>query len=232
MKFKTLLFIALIFGAALIPAINSQVVEDIEDEDDVVPTTTGSSSNSNIQNFPEKTDTQSVNNDVNVANANGDDIISEEKVQAKKKVYNFDDDEFEGLDVIKRKKASKNEVPKSKSAGKKPQQPEGPKMSTFEALTLAFKNKTIWDFKMEIGFISFAIVYVLLVFVGKIKNQNYVVKFVNTTADFLTYNFAVIGSSTALREGTCGEKVSLHEYNLPLTGRKNMKAACLHFVVK
>lgn len=234
-KFKTLFVIALLISVALIPATFSQVVEDIEDEDDIIISSNnkGVQAASNDPEIPssEKPDAMTSNDVIN----DGSDAAAAE-TKPKKRVYNFEDDEFEGLEELKkasRKKANRPDKEALKKAlneaTKEPQ--NKPKMSTLEVLTQAFRNKTIWDFKMELGFIGFVLVYVLMVFVGKTQNQNYVVRFVNATADFLTYNFAVIGSSTSLRAGTCGEKVSLHEFNLPLTGRKNMKAACLHFTV-
>ena len=237
-KLKTLLVIALLISVALIPSTFSQVVDDFEDEDDTIIV---SNSNKGVQaaaNEPEIPSSEQAANVEAAASqdASNDATADQAEAKPKKRVYNFDDDEFEGLEELKkanRKKANRpDREALNKALNEATKEPQNkPKMSTLEVLTQAFKNKTIWDFKMELGFIGFVLVYVLMVFVGKTQNQNYVVRFVNAAADFLTYNFAVIGSSTSLRAGTCGEKVSLHEFNLPLTGRKNMKAACLHFTV-
>ena len=234
-KAKTLLVFVLLISLVLVPAVHSQVIEDIDDDDENV-------NNNNNNAAPATADAPVKSEEPAAAAAAAAPAAAEENAPAPKAepAYNFDEDEFEGIEELKKKKKNINNkaqkidsetLDKLTTAAKQQQQQQGKKMSTFEVLTQAFKDKTIWDFKMEFGFIGFVLVYTLFVFIGKTQNQNYVVRFVNTAADFLTHNFAVIGSSTALKAGTCGDKVSLHEFNLPLTGRRNMKAACLHFIV-
>lgn len=120
--------------------------------------------------------------------------INLDNVKTKTTVQDFDEDEFEGIDEVVR--------PKEKEATE----------NLKEAPLPPVKN----NYYMEIGFISFLVVYVINYFIGSRKNKQIATEWAAEFKDLFKEQFTSVGENNAIliRE-------SQHTYRMICTGRAN-----------